>query len=357
MPSRFRRARTSSNTAIGPRVSSRHARQATPRRCDHGRDNGSRPSESTSTTRDASGARARGDSRRFTPEQVDREVEQIEKDARSSRLVGTDGDVSCTLADAQLFLARLHDFASWPKFVAHIEALSSDNSSDSEFERAADAVVTGDIAALSAMLRKNPELVRARSARDHRATLLHYTAANGHEGYRQTTPKNAVDVARLLLEAGSEPDALAHMYGHEVTTMEMLVSSAHPAIAGLQVALVDALVDHGANPSGVDDNGSPLMTAFRFHYPHAADALVRRGARIDNVISAAALGRTDLLDDWVVDGTTLAENVMLAKGPWPRLRADPKSSPRLRAHVGRNVGQGRRGEAAARERRRSVREG
>ena len=272
----------------------------------------------------ASGARARGDSRRFTPEQVDREVEQIAKDARSSRLVGTDGDVSCTLADAQLFLARLHDFVSWPKFVAHIEALSSDNSSDSEFERAADAVVTGDIAALSAMLRKNPELVRARSARDHRATLLHYTAANGHEGYRQTTPKNAVDVARLLLEAGSEPDALAHMYGYDVTTMEMLVSSTHPADAGLQPALVDVLVDYGANPSGVDDNGSPVMTAFRFHYPLAADALVRRGARVDNVISAAALGRTGLLDDWVVDGATLAENVKLAKGPWPRLRADPR---------------------------------
>ena len=155
------------------------------------------------------------------------------------------------------------------------------------------------------MLRANPSLVRARSARDHRATLLHYTAANGHEGYRQKTPKNAVDVARVLLEAGPEPDALAHMYGGEVDDNGHARLERASAIAGLQVALVDIARGPRCRPSsGVDDNGSPLMTAFRFHYPHAADALVRRGARMDNVISAAALGRTDLLDDWVVDGTT-----------------------------------------------------
>jgi len=256
--------------------------------------------------------------------EIDREVDAIEKDARSSRLIGGDGPTSCTLADAQLFLARLHDFASWPRFVHHIEALARESSPDSEFETAADAVVTGDIARVSSMLRQNRTLAQARSARDHGATLLHYIAANGHEGYRQKTPKNAVDIARALLDAGAEPDALARMYGYECTPMQMLVSSAHPHIAGLQVALVDILVDYGARPSGVKDDGSPLMTAFRFHYPRAAEALVRRGARVDNVIAAAALGRTDLLAAWVVDGTTLAPGVDLAAGPWPRLEPDPR---------------------------------
>jgi hypothetical protein len=261
--------------------------------------------------------------RPFTRDKIVREAQQIERDARSSRLIG-DGDVSCTLADAQLLLARLHDFVSWPKFVAHVEALSRDTSPDSEFERAADAVVNGDTATLSSMLRRDPALVRARSARDHGATLLHYTAANGHEGYRQKTPPNAVDVARLLLESGAEADALAFMYGVNVTTMEMLVSSVHPANAGLHEALIDVLVDHGASPNGVRDEGSPLMTALAFHYPRAADALVRRGARADNVISAAALGRTDLLDGWVVDGETVADGVRLAIVPWPKLRPEPR---------------------------------
>ena len=69
---------------------------------------------------------------RQTADQIADEARRIEKDARSSHLIG-DGATSCTLADAQLFLARLHDFASWPKFVAHIQALSRDTSPDSEF--------------------------------------------------------------------------------------------------------------------------------------------------------------------------------------------------------------------------------
>ena len=80
----------------------------------------------------------------------------------------------------------------------------------------------------------------------HGATLLHYVAANGVEGYRQMTPPNAVAVATMLLEAGAEPDALADMYGGQHATMSMLVSSDHPARAGVQVPLVDTLVDFGA---------------------------------------------------------------------------------------------------------------
>jgi ankyrin repeat protein len=163
-----------------------------------------------------------------------------------------------------------------------------------------EAVITGDVVALESMLRDNPELVRARSTRvthfdppRHRATLLHYVAANGVEGYRQKTPKNAVDVAITLLRAGAEVDALADMYGGQCTTMSMLVSSCHPAQAGVQVALINALLDFGA---AVDDRGagkwkSPLMTALAFGYRDAAQALVRRGAGVDTLSAAAGLGR------------------------------------------------------------------
>jgi hypothetical protein len=254
---------------------------------------------------------------------LDREIDKIERDARESGILAENSTNGCTLTNAQLFLARLHDFASWPRFAAHIEALARANSADAEFEAAADAVVTGDLSTLRDMLRQNPELARARSARDHHATLLHYIAANGHEGWRQRTPKNAVDVARLLLDAGSEPDAIAHMYGGDATTMDMLVSSVHPHAAGVQVALVDILVDHGALVDGVDDNSSPLMTALRFHYPLAAEALARRGARIDNVITAAALGRVDLVDAFIAEDGTLRPEVRLAQVRWPRLPRDP----------------------------------
>lgn len=255
---------------------------------------------------------------------IERTVDGILHGVRQSGLLASDTrSAEPTLAEAQLVIARLHGFDSWPKFAHHIEARDNASTPVSQFESAADAIVTGDSSTLDALLRENPSLVHARSTREHRATLLHYVAANGHEGFRQRTPQNAVEIARILLEAGAGADALAEMYGHRCTTMEMLVSSVHPHAAGVQVALVDTLLDFGALVNGVENNGSPLMTAFRFHYPKAAAALVRRGARVDNVISAAAVGRLDLVDAFVDERGLLRPDVPLADVPWPHLPRDP----------------------------------
>ena len=163
----------------------------------------------------------------------------------------------------------------------------------SQFESAAGAVITGDLATLDRFLIENPELVRARSTRAHGATLLHYVAANGVEEDRQKTPPNAEEIARALLDAGAEADALAWMYGGQHTTMSMLVSSCHPAAAGVQVALVEILLDFGAAAEGrgSGDWVSPLMTALAFGYGDAAETLARRGARVDTLAAAAGLGR------------------------------------------------------------------
>jgi hypothetical protein len=210
--------------------------------------------------------------------------------------------VTLDLADAQLAIARWYDFADWARLTDYTAAVTGEGSAVARFEAAVEAVIGGDLAALAALLAEDPGLGRARSTRVthfdppvHRATLLHYVAANGVEGHRQTTPPNAVDVARLLLDAGAEPDALADMYGGHHTTMSMLVSSCHPAQAGVQVALVDTLVDYGAavGPRGAGDWTSPLMTALAFGYRDAAEALVRRGARVETLAAAAGLGRLD----------------------------------------------------------------
>jgi Ankyrin repeat len=227
------------------------------------------------------------------------------------------------LSDAQLVIARLHGFENWQRFVEHIEGRGQASSPIFQFESAADAIVTGNLAALAALLAASPTLIRARSSREHDATLLHYIAANGHEGFRQLTPANAVQIARLLLDLGADPDALADMYGHSVTPMQMLVSSTPPHDAGLQVPLVEALLDFGANPNGVEDNGSPIMTACAFHFPRAAEALARRGARVDNVVAAAALGRADLVEQYVDDHGRLRAGLDTASGPWPTLSGEP----------------------------------
>ncbi len=226
-----------------------------------------------------------------------------------------------TLADAQYLIAEAHSFDSWSAFAAHVEEAEGTRAPQDDFERAADAVVNGDLPALQSLVRAHPDLTRARAKRVHHATLLHYVAANGVEDFRQTTPKNAVAIARFLLESGAEPDAFADTYdgGYWQTTMNLLVSSAHPAAAGLQGALVDALVDFGAKPNGVKDDESPIMTALDFGYSEPAETLVRRGARVDTVVTAASLGRTDLLRRFVTDRNAVAPGVPLVGPAWRKL--------------------------------------
>lgn len=170
------------------------------------------------------------------------------------------------------------------------------------FERAVDAVVNGDLELLRRLLSEDPSLVHARSTRVtggnppvHGATLLHYLAANGVEDERQRSPKNAVEVARLLLEAGADPNALCDAYGSRCTTMALLVSSTPPANAGVQVPLIHALIDGGASitPAGEGDWTSPIETALVFGFRDAAQALVDRGAPVDTLAAAAGLGRED----------------------------------------------------------------
>jgi ankyrin repeat protein len=211
-------------------------------------------------------------------------------------------DAALSLDDARLTIARYYEFADWPSLTAYVEAVSQDGPFF-EFESAVEAVVDGDLAALEDALRHNPALVRARSSRlcffdppvMHRATLLHYVAANGVEQYRQKTPPNAVEIARALLQSGAEPDALADMYGVECTTMSMLVSSGHPAKAKLQVALVELLLDFGAAIEGRGTRkwGGPLFTALAYGMSETAQALAKRGACVD-LPTAAGLG---LMDD------------------------------------------------------------
>ncbi len=190
---------------------------------------------------------------------------------------------------SQSDIARFYGFEDWSELGEYAAAVNRENSLVYRFESAVEAVIAGDAPTLKSLLHESPELIHARSTRPHRATLLHYIAANGVEQYRQKSPANAVEIAKLLLRAGAEVDALANMYGDQQTTMSMLVSSDPPAKAGVQVALAETLLDFGASIEG--HGGSPLMTALAFGYLNTAEALAGRGARVDNLAAVAGLGR------------------------------------------------------------------
>lgn len=192
--------------------------------------------------------------------------------------------------DARLLIAREYFLEDWDA----LARFTSDAAGDgpvARFETAVEAVIAGDRAALEQMLRDDPSLAHARSVRTHHATLLHYLAANGVEGYRQHTPLNAVEIARLLLDAGADPDALADTYDERCTTLGLLVSSTPPHEAGLQIPLAELLVERGA---AQDVPGSKWNAAVRcaltFGFLDTARALAARGGKPGDIRVAAGLG-------------------------------------------------------------------
>ena len=201
---------------------------------------------------------------------------------------------ACRLADAQFFLARAHGFASWPKFAKHVEALARASTPVSKFEAAADAIVGGDLAALGKLLRANPELIKARSTREHRSTLLHYVSANGVEDFRQKTPPNIVEITKMLLDAGADVNAESDAYAGGSTTLGLTATSMHPEEAGVQIALLETLLDRG---SWIDQPSagkwrSVVRGCLANGQPEAAEFLASRGAPLD-LEEAAGLGRLE----------------------------------------------------------------
>jgi ankyrin repeat protein len=201
----------------------------------------------------------------------------------------------CTLAGAQLFVARAHGFASWPKFASHVEELALENTPVTYFEMAADAIVSGDAAKLRSLLR-DPELVRMRSTREHRSTLLHYVSANGVEDFRQKTPKNIVEIARLLLEEGADVDAESDAYSGRSTTLGLTATSCHPEEAGVQIQLLELLIDHGAMID-TPDGGSCVVGCLCNGRGQAAKYVASRGARLD-LEGAAGVGRLEVVQSF-----------------------------------------------------------
>lgn len=207
----------------------------------------------------------------------------------------------CTLTDAQFFVAREHGFTSWPKFAKHLEGLARANSPVSNFEAAADAIAGGDAAKLKKLLRDNPGLARARSTREHRSTLLHYVSANGIEDFRQTTPKNIVEITKMLLDAGADVNAESDAYGGGSTTLGLAATSLHPQQAGVQIALLQTLLDHGASldqPSAAGNAHSVVHGCLANGQPEAAEFLASLGAPLD-LEAAAGLGRLDQVKNYL----------------------------------------------------------
>jgi ankyrin repeat protein len=230
--------------------------------------------------------------REFTAEEF---REKIQQRLRRSGRAKLERD-KFTLADAQFLIAREYGFESWPRFAKHVEGIGRKNSPISKFELAVEAVIGGDAKTLKRLLGENPKLIRERSTRTHSATLLHYVGANGVENYRQKTPKNAAEIAKILLEAGAEVDAMAEMYGGS-TTLGLIATSLHPYLAGVQNDLIEVFLRAGAaidHPKAGGNEQNAVNGCLANGRGEAAVYLAERGAKLD-LEGAAGIGRLDVV--------------------------------------------------------------
>jgi hypothetical protein len=163
------------------------------------------------------------------------------------------------------------------------------------------AVHGGDVDLVRRLLSDNPDLAGARfEARGGSGTALHFVA--DWPGYFPNGP----EMVKLLIEAGADPNATTSPGSPETPL--------HYAASSDDVDVAVALVDGGADletPGG--SIGTPLDNAVGYACWHVARLLVQRGARVEKVWHAGALGLLDRLDELLVPGID-AEQV--SQGFW-----------------------------------------
>ena len=200
-------------------------------------------------------------------------------------------------ADAQLVIAREYGFADWAALKHHVETIASlaDYTPHPRFADALAAIDAGDTRELRRLLDADPSLITARTRLDPpydyftAATLLHHVAGNPDRGV--PLPPGIVDVATVLLDAGSDVEARTLGPGGG-TVMGLLLTSKRASDANVTGPLIDLLLARGATLD-VHADGA-LDASLANHAPRAAEKLIDLGANAD-VIVAAALGRIDLL--------------------------------------------------------------
>jgi hypothetical protein len=200
------------------------------------------------------------------------------------------------LAAAQLVIARENGFPSWTRFKEFLL-----------FRNAVNVLDSGDLPQLKALLQDHPFLVRYRCRTGAwyeagyfaGAKLLYHVAGNPDRG---PLPRNILDIARLLVRHDFDPKAAEYTIG-------LLLTSKRASEAGVALPLLDLLVRAGArfDLDAPDVLGMPLLNMA----PATAEALVRRGAKMD-IRYAAALGNVESVESMLQEtvGPALLEEAL-----------------------------------------------
>jgi len=150
-----------------------------------------------------------------------------------------------------------------------------------------EAIRRGDTATVQRVLDANPGLAaeHIRLSRGTAGTLLH--VVTGWPGFFPNGPA----VTRMIIEAGADPDA-------RVKGRRFAEAPLHRAACTDDADVAEALIDGGADleiPYG--SIGTPLDNAVEYSCWNVARLLVSRGARVDQLWHAAALGMHERVMD------------------------------------------------------------
>ena len=162
---------------------------------------------------------------------------------------------------------------------------------NAKFYPAMAAVKADDLDKFKALIAAEPSLATERSTRSH-PTLLQCVVLDGKD-----KPHNA-EMAQVLIDAGAELN-------------EPFVAAA--SMDNLPCA--ELLLDHGA---AIDGTGSwsPIEEALYWNSQNVLALLLERGAKVQNLRTAAGLGRTDSIEGFFNPDGTLKSEAGKINWPW-----------------------------------------
>jgi ankyrin repeat protein len=169
-----------------------------------------------------------------------------------------------------------------------------------------DAIHVGDVGLLGKVLAGRPGLAAARlvDEKGGSGTALH--AAADWPGFFPNGP----EVVRILIDAGADPSAAIEGSWHAETPL-------HWAASSDDVEVARALIDGGADieaPGASIAGGTPLDDAVGYGCWQVARLLVERGARVDRLWHAAALGMITRAEELIA--TTAPSDQELTDAFW-----------------------------------------
>jgi len=196
---------------------------------------------------------------------------------------------------------------------------------DSEAIEVIAAIRAGEVGTLRRLLADNPGLAASRLGGIAKGrTPLHVVA--DWPGYFPSGPQ----IVRMLIEAGADPNARDPGQPSSETPL-------HWAASSDDVDVARALIDGGADVETPDGSiGTPLDNAIGYACWHVARLLVQRGAKVEKLWHAAALGMLDRLEE-LLAGQSGAEPEAVSQAFWHACAAGQRRAAELLRNRGADL--------------------